>query len=162
MAGPGLIVRPLAHVPHHADAAGALIAAQGWGRGDAAALATMLLGKPGPGIPCVFVAEHDGHFAGTASLDPDDLPGREDLTPWLANVVVLPAWRGRGIASALVRRVEHAACATGARTLWLYTSAARGLYLRLGWRDAFKAQVKDITMDVMHRDLALESDAPAA
>jgi hypothetical protein len=51
-----------------------VIADQGWGHDDAAALAAMPPGKPGPGVPCVFVAGHDCAFAGTASLDPDDLP----------------------------------------------------------------------------------------
>ena len=70
---------------------------------------------------------------GTAGLAHEDLDARPDLTPWLAGVFVEPEFRGRGHASALVRRVE--ACAQAARvgTLWLYTTKAEGLYLRLGW-----------------------------
>jgi predicted N-acetyltransferase YhbS len=154
----------MVQAPHHAVAAATLIAAQGWeGRtGDATAIAATLLRKRGPGVPCVFVAELDGRFAGTASLDPHDLPGREDLTPWLANVAVVPALRGRGIGGALVRTVEQAARDAGQATLWLYTSTARGLYLRLGWQDAFRTRVKDTTVDVMRRDLALAPLPPAA
>src|SRR5688572_13759565 len=38
---------------------------------------------------------------GTASLVNSDLPSRPDLTPWLAGVLVLPAFRGQGYSAAL-------------------------------------------------------------
>jgi GNAT superfamily N-acetyltransferase len=67
-----------------------------------------------------------------------------------------------GAAGALVRTVEQAARDAGQATLWLYTSTARSLYLRLGWQDAFRTRVKDTTVDVMRRDLALAPLPPAA
>jgi GNAT superfamily N-acetyltransferase len=70
---------------------------------------------------------------GTASLVHDDLASRRDLTPWLAGVFVEPAYRGRGYASVLVRRVEAFASAASVATLWLYTWTAESLYARLGW-----------------------------
>jgi GNAT superfamily N-acetyltransferase len=65
-----------------------------------------------------------------------DLETRPDLTPWLAGVFVQPAFRGRGYATALVRRVEAFASAASVRTLWLYTWTAEPLYARLGWQRA--------------------------
>ena len=70
---------------------------------------------------------------GTASLTHKDLAARPDLTPWLSGVLVQPAFRGQGYASALVRRVEAFAQAAGVSTLWLYTWTAESLYLGLGW-----------------------------
>lgn len=81
-----------------------------------------------------FVLLEQGRPVGTASLTHDDLASRRDLTPWLAGVYVEPAWRGRGYATALVRRVEAFAAAASVPALWLYTWTAEPLYARLGWR----------------------------
>jgi GNAT superfamily N-acetyltransferase len=81
-----------------------------------------------------FVLFEQDKPVGTASLSHDDLASRSDLTPWLAGVFVEPAARGRGYASALVRRVEAFAATAGVPTLWLYTWTAAPLYARLGWQ----------------------------
>ena len=47
---------------------------------------------------------------GTASLVNNDLPSRPDLTPWLASVLVLPPFRGKGIVhrlSVVLRRPPY-------------------------------------------------------
>ncbi len=62
------------------------------------------------------------------------LAARPDLTPWLAGVFVLPAFRGHGYATALAQRVEALALAASVPVLWLYTSTAEPLSVRLGWR----------------------------
>lgn len=90
----------------------------------------------GPGgVPSVFVALQGETPVGTASLVADDMSDRRDLTPWLASVFVPPEWRGRGIASRLVRRVEDEAQAHGVAHFYLYTPDQQALYRRLGWRD---------------------------
>ena len=71
---------------------------------------------------------------GTASLTESDLDSRPELTPWLASVFVLPAWRGRGIASALVERVAEEARMAGCPGCYLYTPDQQALYARLGWQ----------------------------
>jgi GNAT superfamily N-acetyltransferase len=80
-----------------------------------------------------FVLLHGEQPAGTAGLVRQDLKSRPDLMPWLAGVFVEPAFRGRGYASALVRRVEAFALAASVPVLWLYTSTAEPLYASLGW-----------------------------
>ena len=85
------------------------------------------------GMPQTFVALVDGTPAATASLSAEDMPERPELTPWLAGVYTDPAFRGRNLASLLVRRVEQAAREAGHQALWLYTSKAEPLYSRLGW-----------------------------
>lgn len=82
---------------------------------------------------------------GTASLALSDLKSRPDLTPWLAGVVVRPAFRGRGYSAPLVRHVE-AAAATMTDTLWLYTWTAAPLYARLGWE--FVGTERDPSRDI--------------
>lgn len=138
-----------------------MVRAQGWANNtlDTDDLARRLLAQAGPGVPCTFVAERGGACVGTASLDAQDLPGREDLSPWLANVVVSDALRGQGIGAGLVRQVEAEASAAGVAELWLYTRRARPLYLRLGWVDAFTTVAGGKDVYVMHRRLA---DAPVA
>lgn len=95
-----------------------------------------LRGECGPaGVPSVFVALVRGRGVGTASLVAHDLDPRPDLTPWLASVYVRPEWRGQGIASALVRRVEAEASGNGTTRLYLFTPDRQALYRRLGWVD---------------------------
>jgi GNAT superfamily N-acetyltransferase len=85
-------------------------------------------------IPTTFVALDGDEPLGSASLVADDMPTHPELTPWLASVYVAPAARGRGVASALVRRVVQQAATLGVTRLYLYTESAQGLYEKLGWR----------------------------
>jgi GNAT superfamily N-acetyltransferase len=63
----------------------------------------------------------------TASLARKDLDSRPDLIPWLAGVVVQPAYRRRGYATALVRHVEARARSASVPNLWLNTWTAEPL-----------------------------------
>lgn len=87
-------------------------------------------------VPALFVALDNEEPVGSASLVSHDLPDRDDLShlrPWLSGVYVVPERRGRGVARALVGRVERGAAWLGVSRLYLYTQTARGLYERLGW-----------------------------
>ena len=85
------------------------------------------------GVPTVVVALEGGTLCGSAMLIAHDMRTRPDLTPWLAGVYVVDAWRGRGYGSALVRRVESESSGLGVRRLYLYTPDAEDFYSRLGW-----------------------------
>lgn len=74
----------------------------------------------GQPLGCVHLIDHDD----------DSLP---DLYPWLAAMVVVPARRGQGIGSALVRGLLHEARAMGFPRVWLGTDSP-GFYERLGAR----------------------------
>ena len=87
----------------------------------------------GDRMPHFVVARADGVPVGCASIVAADLPTRRDLCPWLANVYVQPAWRGRGLGTALIERAM-AYGAQFAEVLYLYTSGGTALYERLGWR----------------------------
>lgn len=104
----------------------------GYGSADTQAAVAAATARTGP--PQTFVALLEGRPVGTASLAAEDLDERPALTPWLANVFVLPAFRGRGCAIHLVTAVEGACHDAAIPHAWLHTSTAEGLYARLGWR----------------------------
>lgn len=86
------------------------------------------------GVPTLVIAiDRDGGLLGASMLLAADMDIRPDLTPWLAGVYVLAEHRGRGYASALVRRIEAEAAAIGVTRLHLYTPDAMDLYAGLGW-----------------------------
>lgn len=101
-----------------------------------------------------FVLLEDDIVVGTASLVNSDLPSRPDLKPWLASVLVLPPFRGKGYSAPLVRRVEEAA-KLSATTLWLYTWSAETIYLKLGWQRVgpSRDEARGIDVVLMKRDL---------
>jgi GNAT superfamily N-acetyltransferase len=88
---------------------------------------------PAVRVPKFFGARLGGELAGIASIVLQDLPTRPDLGPWLANVLVLPAWRRRGIGGALVKYVMDYAAPLHA-SIYLYTFDQVELYQRLGWQ----------------------------
>lgn len=71
--------------------------------------------------PAVLVAETPaGDLLGTVALDPEDLPDRTDLAPWLTSLVVLRAHRGRGVGSALIAAARDHARAHGFSAVHLH------------------------------------------
>ncbi|MFN8616883.1 MAG: GNAT family N-acetyltransferase [Dehalococcoidia bacterium] len=65
-----------------------------------------------------------------------DLLDREGVV-WVGNIELAPRWQGRGIGSSILREIQRDAAARG-RTVGLQVlkvNPARGLYLRLGFRD---------------------------
>jgi GNAT superfamily N-acetyltransferase len=100
-----------------------------------------------------FILLVAGIPAGTASLTHRGLENRPDLTPWLANVFVAPAFRGRGHARRLVAAVEAAARRADIATLWLYTRSAERLYAPLGWCPAGAGTCEGDPVTLMRRDL---------
>ncbi len=85
-------------------------------------------------VPSVLVASVGGEPAGSATLRDCDMTVRSNLTPWLGQLFVAPAYRKRGIGAALVRAVAAEARRIGYDRLYLYTSGALPrFYERLGW-----------------------------
>ena len=84
-------------------------------------------------IPTVFVATEGNELIGSAMLVDEDMTTRKDLSPWLGGVYVKPAYRGRGIGTALTKHAMEQAAKMGIPLLWLYTPTSRYMYERLGW-----------------------------
>lgn len=115
---------------------------------------TALILAPPVGPSETFVLFDHDQPVGTAGLVRSDLDTRPDLTPWLAGVFVQPAFRGRGYATALIRRVEAFAVAASVPVLWLYTSTAEPFYVRLGWQRVGVEQENGNDVVLMRRSLS--------
>ena len=117
---------------------------------------------PPAGPEETFVLFDGDRPVGTAGLVRDDLEARPDLTPWLAGVFVEPAFRGRGYATALIRRVETFARAASVPAMWLYTGTAEPFYARLGWRRVGMEQENGQAVALMRRRLSEGGRTPGA
>jgi GNAT superfamily N-acetyltransferase len=115
---------------------------------------TALILAPPEGPDENFVLFDGDDPVGTAGIAPYDLDTRPDLAPWLVGVFVQPAFRGRGHAAALVRRVEAFAQDASVPVLWLYTATAETLYASLGWRSVGMEQDGGQPVVLMRRDLS--------
>lgn len=83
--------------------------------------------------PFAAVALSDSKPVGVACLVEHDMVTRKDLSPWLASVFVPPEHRGKGIGTALTRRIMDEAKALDVGTLYLFTPDRETFYSRLGW-----------------------------
>lgn len=106
-------------------------------------------------VPSVLVASLDGELAGSATLLRCDMAIKSNLTPWLGQLFVTPAYRNRGIGAALVRAVTAEAQKIGYDRLYLYTSGELPrFYERLGWSIRERVHYLGKGRVVMQYDLA--------
>jgi GNAT superfamily N-acetyltransferase len=83
-------------------------------------------------IPAIYVAFLDGKTVGTVGLLRTDLLSRQEFTPWMAVLYVVPAFRGQGIAAALQSHAMAEARRMGFSEIFLYTKMI-GFYEKRGW-----------------------------
>ena len=105
-------------------------------------------------LPLAFVAFAENELVGTISLKHQDLEIRPDITPWLGGLFVVPSWRRRGVASLLMRRAVEEAAKLNLPRLYLWTSSAEGLYLKLGWRPRERTEYHGKIITIMELQLA--------
>lgn len=84
-------------------------------------------------IPALYGAFADGTLAGTVGLLRTDLLSRQEFTPWMAVLYVLPEYRGGGIATLLQEHALAEAGRFGFPEIYLYTKLT-GFYEKTGWR----------------------------
>jgi predicted N-acetyltransferase YhbS len=101
-------------------------------------------------LPLVLVAFEDGRPIGTASLLFYDMKSRQDLTPWLASVWVLPGYRRRGVGSALCRRVRVEARRLRLGRVYLFTRDKMSFYETLGWKLMRQEELRSGTFVIMY------------
>lgn len=100
-------------------------------------------------LPLTLVAlTNEGDLQGAASLVPGTIT-HQHLTPWLSSVFVVPAYRNRGIASALTQRIASEAGRFGFSRLYLFTPHNESLYANLGWQTIDSAQLEQVSAVVM-------------
>ena len=105
-------------------------------------------------IPLTVIAFDENQPAGLASLVFHDMDTRKDISPWLAGLLVAPAFRGRGHGAALVNAIEEKAAGLSVETLFLYTNSAQGLYEKLGWEQIEREPYRGREVVIMSKILA--------
>lgn len=107
------------------------------------------------GLPATLLALNDeGQLLGSASLVQDDMEGAQPFSPWLANVLVLPAARGRGTGAALIQAIADRARAQGHATLYLFTTDRQDFYTQRGWMPLRSCLHHGKPVSIMRRSLA--------
>ncbi len=94
----------------------------------------------------------DGEPAGMALLIDCDLESHAHLTPWVAGVLTRPEFRNRGVATAMIVKLEDLARLDGAEAAYLYTSQPN-FYARLGWTIIERLNGDEAGMDLMRKSL---------
>jgi GNAT superfamily N-acetyltransferase len=121
---------------------------------DQVAATTELAQDPGEGLPLHIVAIDDGFLRGIASIIPDDeVTGWEAESWWLANVMVLPEYRNRGVGSTLIQGAVERARERGVHDLHLVTDTAESWYRKHRWESVGTGEVHGHQMIVMRLDL---------
>ncbi len=103
-------------------------------------------------IPTTLVAiDGGGQPAGSVSLLIHDLPGHDDLSPWLGNLYVRLELRGRGIGARLLAAAVAEARRLRVAELYLFTPAHEAYYAARGWRAARHTLAGEVPVTVMTR-----------
>ena len=105
--------------------------------------------------PATYVLLVDEEVAGSVSLlQHDDIAEvRPDLSPWLASLLVVPKYRGRGYGRQLVVHCVEQTRKLGFPILYLYTHTHPEYYARLGWRSIEERAVRGEAVTVMCKQL---------
>ncbi len=104
-------------------------------------------------IPVTWIAVDGDRVIGTISLDREDLPGFNHLTPWLACFYVEQAYRGRGTGRELLAHLLTEARRLRVESIYLWTSNLEAYYASKGWRRIDEATLSGHRIAVMRRDI---------
>jgi len=107
-------------------------------------------------LPITYIAVEGDVLYATITLDVEDLelPGYEDVSPWLVSLYVEKAQRGRGLGRQLIRHAIAEASRLKLPLLYLWTENLQAMYLALGWRELERTQFHGHDITVMRRDFA--------
>lgn len=108
----------------------------------------------GQGLPLHMAAIENENVLGIASvISEDEVTGWEGKGWWLANVLVLPEYRNRGIGKKLVNQAVEIARSSRAIDLHLVTDTAQAWYLEQGWASIGTGDVHGHSITIMRLDL---------
>ncbi|HEU5114821.1 MAG TPA: GNAT family N-acetyltransferase [Candidatus Paceibacterota bacterium] len=93
-------------------------------------------------VPMTFVALFKDKPIGTYSLWTNDLKTRQDLTPWLSVLYVVPEMRGKGLGTLLQQHAISQAKKLKYESLYLITDHV-GYYEKAGWVFLETAPLRD-------------------
>lgn len=100
-------------------------------------------------LPTSFVALMDDTPIGSAAIVDNDMTDQDKLTPWLANVYVVPEMRRQGVGAALVQRAVQEARALHFHDIYLYTEDQAHFYAGMGWKAIDRRRYRGYLMTVM-------------
>lgn len=106
-----------------------------------------------PGVPrhvveaAVAGSDCVGAYAGERMVGFARLVTDRATFGWVADVIVLPDARGRGVGTALVSALAERASRYGLRRLMLATRDAHGLYRRFGFTDSGTGELMERRVD---------------
>ena len=81
-------------------------------------------------IPCVYVLHDDKEFVGGCLIDKEDMGMHPWLSPWFANVVVLPQHQKKGLGTKLLK---HVVKRYDTLYLWTFNERLAKFYRRFGF-----------------------------
>ena len=100
-----------------------------------------------------LLLDADQQICGTASLLLQDMTTNQHLSPWLANIYITPAVRGRGLGQWLVQAVMAQAKSLGLQQLYLFTEDQSDFYQKFGWQHHHQEQYEGHWVYVMQCQL---------
>lgn len=104
-------------------------------------------------LQTALIARVKGACAGIVLVVREEIDAVHDVSPWLASLYVDEAYRGRGVARALIAAAEAHARSHGVERLYLYTVDAQPLYLKCGWTLRDSVTQHGSPLHLMSRDL---------
>ena len=104
-------------------------------------------------VPMTLLLVNDGQVIGTACILEQDMTINHHLSPWLANVYMVPAWRGKGLGYKLVSELMAHAQVLGLTKLFLFTCDQVNFYQRLGWTVLNEQNYQAETVAIMSKSL---------
>ncbi|WP_119309881.1 GNAT family N-acetyltransferase [Cohaesibacter haloalkalitolerans] len=128
----------LTDLPHMVDACAVLNEAE-WGDGSDESLEMRRAGFrrlafAADNEDAILCLAENGELAGLCILIENDFPDFPDLGPWLASLIVAPAYRGQGLARRLVAETENLAREFGEEGLFVHSRSPE-LFRALGYQD---------------------------
>jgi GNAT superfamily N-acetyltransferase len=78
-------------------------------------------------LPITIVAIVDGNICGTAALKMESVTTYPDFFPWLAGLLVAPAYRRQGIGEQLITEIEKLAKQLGYKEIYVGTGEKSGM-----------------------------------
>lgn len=101
-------------------------------------------------LPLSWVLLLEQQVVGTASILLQDMQTNRDLSPWLANIYLAPAARGKGLGKWLVQQVMLQAQQLGLTKLYLFTEDKPEFYQQLGWQPLKQELYEGKLVSIMH------------
>jgi predicted N-acetyltransferase YhbS len=90
------------------------------------------------------VAVEDTIPVGSVSLLENQLNTHPNRKLWIASLIVLEQYRGRGIGDALMRKAELSAVSLGYNSIFLFTHTAQSYYEKRGWEIVDTVEPPDV------------------